>query len=144
MPPLGAGEELESDAAVALWRELRDVAFFRGDARPVWRLSVTPTAGAKVAAQVLAATGGEAFFDWGGGLVWLTVEEQVDAGHEVVRAIVGQFGGRATLVRAEPDARAAVPVFHPQPPALAALTRRVKESFDPKRILNPGRMYADL
>lgn len=55
---VGAGEELESDAAVALWRELRDVAFFRGDARPVWRLSVTPTAGAKVAAQALAATGG--------------------------------------------------------------------------------------
>ena len=38
--------------------------------------------------------------------------------------------------------RAAVGVFEPQDPALAALTRRVKESFDPKRILGPGRMYA--
>jgi glycolate oxidase FAD binding subunit len=40
--------------------------------------------------------------------------------------------------------RAAVPVFEPQPPALAALTRRVKESFDPKRVLNRGRMYPEL
>ena len=36
--------------------------------------------------------------------------------------------------------RAAVPVFQPQPAALAALASRVKESFDPKRLFNPGRM----
>jgi glycolate oxidase FAD binding subunit len=37
--------------------------------------------------------------------------------------------------------RAAVPVFEPQAPELAALTARVKDGFDPKRLLNPGRMY---
>jgi glycolate oxidase FAD binding subunit len=37
-----------------------------------------------------------------------------------------------------------VPVFEPQPEALAALARRVKGAFDPRRILNPGRMAADL
>jgi glycolate oxidase FAD binding subunit len=40
--------------------------------------------------------------------------------------------------------RAAVPVFQPQEAALARLTARVKDSFDPKRILNPGRMYAGI
>jgi glycolate oxidase FAD binding subunit len=140
----GAGEELQGGDAAALWRELRDVAFFRGDPRPVWRLSVTPTAAAQLVTEVLAVVGGEAFFDWGGGLVWLAVEPRSDAGHEAIRAAVGQAGGRATLLRAEPDVRAAVPVFDPQPPALAALTRRLKESFDPKRILNPGRMHAGL
>ena len=38
--------------------------------------------------------------------------------------------------------RAAVDVFEPQEAGLAALTRRVKESFDPKGVLNPGRMWA--
>jgi len=33
-----------------------------------------------------------------------------------------------------------LPVFQPQPTALAALASRVKESFDPKRLFNPGRM----
>jgi glycolate oxidase FAD binding subunit len=33
-------------------------------------------------------------------------------------------------------------VFEPETGALAALTKRVKESFDPKRVLNPGRRWA--
>ena len=50
--------------------------------------------------------------------------------------------GHATLIRASAAIRASVPVFEPLDPDLAALTRRIKESFDPKRVLNPGRMYA--
>jgi glycolate oxidase FAD binding subunit len=37
-----------------------------------------------------------------------------------------------------------VNVFQPQPAALAALSKRVKLQFDPKRVLSPGRMYADV
>jgi glycolate oxidase FAD binding subunit len=44
------------------------------------------------------------------------------------------------LIKGSPELRRSVPVFEPQLPALAALVRRIKESFDPRRILNPGRM----
>jgi glycolate oxidase FAD binding subunit len=47
-------------------------------------------------------------------------------------------------MRAPDSLRLAVPVFEPQPEPLAALTRRVKDSFDPRRILNPGRLAAGL
>ena len=43
-------------------------------------------------------------------------------------------------MRAPPTIRAAIPVFQPRPAALAALEARVKASFDPQSILNPGRM----
>ena len=56
------------------------------------------------------------------------------------RLIQAHGGGHATLVRANPAHRAAIPVFEPQPPALAALATRLKQQFDPKGILNPGRM----
>jgi glycolate oxidase FAD binding subunit len=55
-------------------------------------------------------------------------------------AIRNRGGGHATLVRASAAIRAAVPVFEPQSPSLAALGARLKEQFDPKGILNPGRM----
>ena len=74
-------------------------------------------------------------YDWAGGLVWLAV----GAGRHA-SAIREGLAGHATCIRAPDAVRAAEAVFHPQPPALAALSRRVKESFDPKRVLNPGRM----
>jgi glycolate dehydrogenase FAD-binding subunit len=55
---------------------------------------------------------------------------------------VAQIGGHATLIRAPVAVRAAVDIFQPQEPVLAALTKRVKESFDPQGVLNPGRMWA--
>jgi glycolate oxidase FAD binding subunit len=58
-----------------------------------------------------------------------------------VRGAVHIARGHATLIRASAKVRARVPVFQPQPPALATLTRRVKDGFDPGRVLNPGRMY---
>ncbi|MGE0715596.1 MAG: 2-hydroxy-acid oxidase, partial [Alphaproteobacteria bacterium] len=59
-------------------------------------------------------------------------------------AAVDAKGGHATLVRAPDAVRATVSPFHPQAPGLALLARRVKDQFDPRRILNPGRMAPDL
>ncbi|WP_026868613.1 glycolate oxidase subunit GlcE [Inquilinus limosus] len=128
---------LGPDESVDLWRRIRDVAPFTGDDRAVWRVSVAPTAGPRVA----AAAGGAHYFDWGGGLVWIAVPATDDAGAAAIRgAVAAAGGGHATLVRAPAGLRAAVPVFEPQPPALEALGRRVREAFDPKSILSPGRM----
>ena len=68
--------------------------------------------------------------------------DAADAAAGVVRAAVKAVGGHATLVRAPAPLRAAIDVFEPQEPGLAALTKRVKESFDPNGVLNPGRMWA--
>jgi glycolate oxidase FAD binding subunit len=46
------------------------------------------------------------------------------------------------LLRGPDPLRVVVPPFQPQPPELAALSRRIKEAFDPESILNPGRMDA--
>ena len=81
----------------------------------------------------------EAFYDWQGGLIWLRMEGEPEA-DSLRRLVASHGGGHATLVRASPAGRAAMPVFEPQPPALAALSARLKEQFDPQGILNPGRM----
>ena len=143
---LGRGasvEELHSENSALLWREICDVRLLDGDGgngRQVWRLSVPPMNGAGVAEQLTAGTGASVFYDWGGGLIWLTMDATPDAGHETVRRAVEAAGGHATLVRAGADVRNRVPVFEPQTGALREITARIKEGFDPKGILNPGRM----
>ncbi|PWC54606.1 glycolate oxidase subunit GlcE [Azospirillum sp. TSO22-1] len=136
---LGADAVLERDDSLALWREIRDVAYFVQPAeRLVWKLSVPPSEGARVAAAIREITEADVYFDWGGGLLWVAAEP----GDADIRECLDGTGGHATLIRAPDDVRASVPVYHPQPEPLAALAARVKESFDPKRLLNPGRLYA--
>jgi glycolate oxidase FAD binding subunit len=137
----GGEAMLLGDAETAsIWRDIGNVAPLAGLAdRAVWRVSVAPSRGAEVAQTIARQLEAVWLLDWGGGLVWLAVIEPGDAGASVIRgAVAGQ--GHATLVRGSPGLRAAVPVFEPQPSPLAALSRRVKEGFDPRHILNPGRM----
>ena len=84
----------------------------------------------------------ELLYDWAGGLVWAALPPATDAHAPLVRAAIGAMGGHATLIRAPAAVRAAAEVFTPEEPAVAALTKRVRESFDPNRVLNPGRMWA--
>ena len=133
----GEAEVLQEAASQAFWEAVRDVRPLAGRGEQLWRLSVAPAEGAETVAR-LAERGlpiAGRLYDWAGGLVWLAVE----AGRHAA-AIREGLAGHATCISATEEVRAAEPVFHPQPPALAALSRRVKESFDPKRVLNPGRM----
>ena len=70
--------------------------------------------------------------------------EQADTAVTAVRSALVESGGHATLVRASDEAQLAGPVFQPPDTATAMITERVKDSFDPRRILNPGHMYPGL
>ncbi len=101
----GRSEELHSTNSVALWRELRDVSYFVADqSRVVWKLSVAPTDGPAVAVAIAAGSDAVWFYDWAGGLIWLSLPRSDDAGAALVRGAV--TSGHATLIRADADTRA--------------------------------------
>lgn len=140
LKPYGVPDRCGEDVSRSLWRAIRDVRPFAVDGRPVWRVSTAPMQGASVAAAA-ASAGGAHYCDWAGGLLWIAMPPTDDAGSAAIRPAVAQAGGYATLIRAPAATRAAIAVFDPQEAGVAALTRRVKDSFDPKGILNPGRMW---
>jgi glycolate oxidase FAD binding subunit len=138
----GAADILSDDASLALWRDLRDVSPLVSPTDAViWRVSVAPSAAPALINALTRTLDLRYFLDWGGGLVWLAINGQSDGGAAAIRAALA--AGHATLIRGPAALRAAVPVFQPQASALAALASRVKDSFDPQRILNRGRMTAD-
>jgi glycolate oxidase FAD binding subunit len=150
LAPFGAGESLAPDYAGALWRAIRDVVpLVSPPDAAVWRLSVQPTRAPKVVDLVLRKLAARYFYDWGGGLIWLSVPATGDAGASLIRGALkgaggGETMGHATLVRAPDDIRRKVDVFEPLAAPLLKLTRGIKASFDPDGILNPGRMYAGI
>jgi glycolate oxidase FAD binding subunit len=136
---------LEAEASVEFWRSIRDVAPLSQPVdRVIWRVSVAPCRGAELGEGIARELDSGWYLDWGGGLLWVAVAGAEDGGAAVIRGAIrgpdGHGTGHATLVRGPPALRRAVPVFQPQSPQLAALSARVKLSFDPQRILNPGRM----
>ena len=138
----GGIDELHGHNSSAFWREIGNARFHAASREEiVWRLSVPPAEGAAVAGRIAGELDTRAFYDWGGGLIWLALPPGAeDAGAEPVRRAVAPTGGHATLVRAPDEVRRRIPVFQPQPAGLAALSERVKQAFDPLGILNPGRM----
>ncbi|TFF27118.1 glycolate oxidase subunit GlcE [Jiella endophytica] len=138
---VGKLERLERDASERLWRDVRDAKpFVDGTEKPVWRLSVAPAKGHEIVMSLRMQAAIDAFYDWQGGLVWLRMENG-EPEADLLRETIARFGGgHGTLVRAPETARAVSAVFQPQPAPLAALSRRLKEQFDPKGVLNPGRM----
>jgi glycolate oxidase FAD binding subunit len=110
----------------------------------LWRISALPTKAAEIVFAIQKFMDATAFYDWGGALIWLEVPATADAGAADVRRAVSVRGGHATLIRAQPEVRASVDVFEPLKPEIERLTRGIKSAFDPERLLNRGRMYADL
>jgi glycolate oxidase FAD binding subunit len=123
------------DDADLFWQSLRDHThpFFADDHTPhtpLWRLSVPSTTPVMLNPSVQ-------LIEWGGAQRWLITN--ADAAQ--IRIAVEHAGGHATLFKGGDKN---VGVFHPLAPALAAIHRNLKASFDPAGIFNPGRMYQGL
>lgn len=111
------------------WRGLRDhgAAFFR-DGTPLWKLSLS-----SITSPLTLP--GKQFISWGGAERWL----KSSAPAAEVRAHAAAHGGYATLFSGDKSCG----VFHPLPAALMKYHQRLKQQFDPRGILNQGRMYPE-
>jgi len=144
LKPFGKCELVEEAASQEAWGAVRDVRPFAATgplgAWPVWRIVCPPASGSGLGEALARETGGEVIYDWGGGLIWAAVPPKADGQAALVRQRAGALGGHAMLVRGSIELRGMVDVFHPQPSGLRDLSERVRNSFDPRRILNRGRL----
>lgn len=123
------GDEMQRDDA--FWEQIREQRHALFTSRqPLWRISIAP-------ATPPLEIAGKWLLDWGGAQRWLHSSMKAGA----IRTIVQSAGGHATLFR---STDACSEVFHPLPPAMMQLHKNLKQAFDPHRIFNPGRMYAEI
>ncbi len=122
------GEEVVN--ATEFWRNVRDHRdVFFGGARPIWRISLQPTA------AEFNLTGPQ-LVEWNGALRWLKSDDDAIAVREAAR----KADGHATLFR---RGQSEIGAFQPLPEAMMQLHKRVKQAMDPAGILNPGRIYRE-
>jgi glycolate oxidase FAD binding subunit len=144
LKPFGTVDILEDAASAMVWSSIRDALPFAASgplgAWPIWRIVCPPASGSALGQQLARESGGDVIYDWGGGLIWAALPPASDAQAALVRRHVDAASGHAALLRASEEVRREVDVFHPQGAGLAALAERVRKSFDPKAVLNRGRM----
>ena len=128
------GERMNEAASRSWWQTVREQArpeFDLSEGERLWRISVPDTA-------PVADSDGLFAIEWGGGLRWY----RTGAAAREMRALAQNAGGHATLFRGA--AAAGETVFTPLPETLLAINQRLKQSFDPSGIFNPGRLYPKL
>ncbi|MBY6121215.1 MULTISPECIES: FAD-binding protein [Mameliella] len=126
--------ETDPERVAALWRWVRDVEIMQGTGGDVWKFSVRPSEAPGLVARLRASHPVErVLYDWGGGLIWVESAPGTDLRPKGLQ-------GHATLIRASEQTRLELPVFQPEPTAVAALSAGIRARFDPRGMLNPGIM----
>jgi len=136
------GERQDNARAAADWQLLRDqqlpwVASTAEGPDALWRLSVPQTA------PVLALDGAAPLIEWHGGQRWYKAPPEQAAR---IRGIAHAAGGHATLFRLPAGAgtRSSVaPRFDALSAPVERIHRALMREFDPHRIFNRGRLFAD-
>lgn len=140
MSQFGDLEMLDHKKSDQLWNEISNVyPFCDGSDQAVWKVSVAPNLGCQLVSKLKENCRFDAYYDWQGGLVWLKMHDDTHA--DTIRKHIRELGGgHATLIRADGNTKAQVPVFEPQAEPIEALSRRIKAKLDPHNLFNPGRM----
>jgi glycolate oxidase FAD binding subunit len=126
---------LEADETKATFRLVADTASFFDEGAALWRISVPQTA----AEKLLQALNPDRFIvDGAGGTLW------VQSGATDIHAQAASAGSHALLVRQQASAPEPADIFQPLDEVTHTLVSRLKDAFDPQRVLNPGRMYRNI
>ncbi len=121
------GEVIENGDA--LWQQIQDLQhdYFAGD-DPLWRFSVKSSA-------IMPSLDGPWLVDWAGAQRWC----RGPATLSYLEPLAAEAGGQVSLFRGGDRTGE---VMHSQPEALKTIQRRLKQSFDPDGLFNPGRLYS--
>lgn len=120
----------EIDKADLFWTNVREHTheFFFTEL-PLWRISVPSST------DILNIEG-VYVMEWNGALRWYATDANADA----IRDEADRAGGHACLFRGI-DRK---DVFHPLAHATRLINLKLKQTFDPAGILNPGKIYAEI
>ena len=132
---------IEEPESRQFWQNMRRLLFLSNKEDAIWRISITPQEAFRAAQQIMKLIDADVSYDWAGGLLWVTTRGVADMGSSDIRRIVALAGGHATLIRPTNNPAQFVSPFHPLDPAHMKLSEQLKNQFDPKRVLNPNRMY---
>ena len=135
-------EILELEQSNIFWEKTRSLQVFSQMKNNLLRIAV-PSSETLEVMNKIKAYDIKYFIDWGGSLIWLQIDEINSKILKDLKEIVSHALGYVTVIKIEENLKASIDVFTIDP-IKYKMTEKIKKSFDPKRILNPGKMYSGI
>ncbi len=132
------------DGSRQLWEAVRDVTVLGDEGRSpvILRVSLPPASALSILELLDNDSNSDYLVDQAGGWLWMGLQEtRAEKLVPAIRSRLEKIGGSAVLFRAPAALKRRLGVFSRSAGPELELMRRVKQSFDPRNILNPGRLF---
>ncbi|MDA8771347.1 FAD-binding protein [Candidatus Pelagibacter bacterium] len=133
---------LDSEQSNIFWNKTKNLEVFSNLKSNLLRV-VVPISETLNVIQKLKAHDINYFLDWGGNLIWLQIESVSTKILKEIKDITQEHLGYCTIIKIENDLKAVADIFTIDP-IKYKISEKIKKSFDPKRIFNPGKMYSGI
>ena len=132
---------LETYQSEIFWNKVKSLEFFSSSKNSILRAVIPPSECVNLVYQI--SNKFKYYIDWGGALVWMEAFELSEEMFESIRKKVIRLGGYLTMIKCSNYLPYVEDVFTTNRDRFN-ISQNIKKSFDPKRILNPGKMYTGI
>jgi glycolate oxidase FAD binding subunit len=129
---------LDSYQSDPFWKKINNLELFEKTENNLLRIVIEPSNGSKMMKYINNKF--KYYIDWCGSLFWIEVPAKKNMKVKEIKKMAIEFGGYLTIIKTSPDYDYDETIFTVDDVRLM-ISKKIKESFDPKRILNPGKMY---
>ena len=129
---------LDNYQSEPFWKKINNLELFEKTKNNLVRIVIEPSNGSKMMKYL--SNKFKYYIDWCGSLFWIEMPAKKNMKIKEIKKITKEHGGYLTIIKASPEYDYEESIFTIDDVRLM-ISKKIKQSFDPKRILNPGKMY---
>jgi len=133
---------LDPEQSSIFWEKTRSLNVFSNLQNNLLRI-IVPASEAFELINRLKIYNVKYFIDWGGNLIWVQLDQLNSSILREIKAVVKNLGGYLTVIKVDESLKSSIDIFTIDD-VKYKISEKIKKSFDPKRILNPGKMYTGI
>ena len=123
------------------WNKIKNLEFFSATKNNILRIVIPPSECINLIYEL--PKNFKYFLDWGGAVIWMEACEISEKRFESIRKKVIKHNGYISMIKYSDNLPYVEDVFTIDNVRFN-ISQNIKKSFDPKRILNPGKMYTGI
>ena len=129
---------LDVHQSIPFWIKINNLELFKQTKNNLVRVVIPPSKG-KLLMKHLGSKY-KYYIDWCGSLYWIEVQSKKNTKIREIKNLIRELGGYLTIIKTSNEYDYEETIFTVDDTRLL-ISEKIKKSFDPKRIFNPGKMY---